>query len=169
MINAVLDSHPLSRSSSFFVPSEIIPKFIMLLRRGQKLTLHGGGHQRRRYLYAGDAANAFNVVLHNSQNGDIFNLGASTDEITNRDLSARLVKIINPASSDSSSGESLDEWITTLPGRPYADSGSKLDCAKLRALGWQPSVGFDEGLKRTAEWYAQHGDSWWGDISKIFG
>lgn len=141
----------------------------MLLRRGFKLTIHGGGFQRKRYLYAGDAANAFNVILHKAGNGEIFNLG-SYDEISNRDLSARLIDLVTSPGSDSSSGQSanLEAWIKTIPGRPYADSGSKLDCEKLRSLGWDQQVGFEEGLRRTVEWYSAYGDTWWGDISKIF-
>ena len=142
----------------------------MLLRRGLKLTLHGGGFQRKRYLYAGDAANAFNVILHRGIKGDIFNLG-SCDEISNRDLAAYLVDLANPPGSDSSSGgsspsSSLDAWITTMPGRPYADSGSGLDCTKLRSLGWEQKVSFEQGLRRTFDWYAVYGDTWWGDLSK---
>ncbi|KAL9126724.1 MAG: hypothetical protein Q9217_004269 [Psora testacea] len=150
-------------------PDKIIPKFIMLLRKGLKLTLHGGGLQRKRYLYAGDAVNAFNVILHKGSNGDIFNLG-SYDEISNRNLSARLIDIVNLPGSDSSSGKrsNLDAWIRTVPGRPYVDSGSRLDCSKLRSLGWDQKVGFDEGLQRTVEWYSAYGDTWWGDIDKIF-
>lgn len=149
--------------------AEIIAKFTMLLRHGFKLTLHGGGFQRKRYLYAGDAANAFNVILHKAVSGDIFNPG-SYDEISNRDLSARLIDLVTSPSSDSSSGEStnLEDWIKTVPGRPYADSGSLLDCGKLRNLGWDQLVGFEEGLRRTVEWYSAYGDCWWGDIGKIF-
>lgn len=107
----------------------------MLLRQGFKLTIHGGGFQRKRYLYAGDAANAFNVILHKAGNGDIFNLG-SYDEISNRDLSACLTDLVVSLGSNSSSGESanLDAWIKTIPGRPYADSGSRLVCEKLRSF-----------------------------------
>ena len=141
----------------------------MLLRKNLKLTLHGGGHQRKRYLYVSDAANAFNTILHRGKNGDIFNLG-SYDEISNRDISARLIDIVDPPNSDGSSGSSdnLDAWIKTVPGRPYVDLGSRLDCEKLRSLGWDQKVSFDDGLKRTVDWYAVHGDSWWGDISKLF-
>ena len=104
----------------------------MLLRQSFKLTIHGGGFQRKRYLYAGDAANTFNIILHKAGNRDIFNLG-SYDEISNRDLSARLADLV---ASNSSSGESadLEAWIKTIPGRPYADSGSSLDCEEVRSF-----------------------------------
>lgn len=141
----------------------------MLLQYGQKLTLHGGGQQRKRYLYAGDAANAFNTILHKAAAGEVYNLG-SYDEISNRDLAAKILECISPPDSDSSSEDvSLDAWIQTMPGRPYEDSGSGMDCEKLRALGWEQKVGWEEGLSRTVEWYSAHGKTWWGDLGKTFG
>jgi nucleoside-diphosphate-sugar epimerase len=32
------------------------------------------------------------------------------------------------------------------------------DISKMRALGWSPVVGLDEGLERTVAWYRAHGD-----------
>lgn len=139
----------------------------MLLRRGRKLTLHGGGHQRKHYLYVGDAANALNVLLHKGVAGEVYNLG-SKDEISNRDISGALIKYVIKANDNSSSEDvSLDHWIETVPGRPYVDSGSCLDCRKLQALGWGQKVGWEEGLERTVDWYSAYGDTWWGDIGQI--
>ena len=147
----------------------------MLLQRGLKLTLHGDGHSCKGYLYAADAANAFNAILHRGKNGEIFNLGART-EISNRKLSAWLVDMVDiPRSSgsssssrDSSSDKPLDAWIKTVPGRPYVERSSRLDCGRLEALGWTQNVGLDAGLRMTIDWYATHGEDWWGDVSRIF-
>lgn len=136
----------------------------MLLRRGRKLTLHGGGQQRKHYFYVSDAANALNALLHNGVSGEVYNLG-SKDEISNRDISGALVNyVISPGSDSSSDDSSLDSWIEAIPGRPYVDSSSRLDCSKLQALGWEQKVGWEEGLRRTVSWYSAYGDTWWGDI-----
>lgn len=91
--------------------------------------------QRKRYLYASDAANAFDVILRKIDNENIFNLD-SYDEISNRDLSARLTDLVASLGSNSSSGENanLDAWIKTISERPYANSGSRLNCEKLRSF-----------------------------------
>ncbi len=142
----------------------------MLLRKGHKLTLHGGGAQCKRYLHAEDAANAFDAILHKAQSGEIFNLG-SIDEISNRDLSTRLIDIVNPPGSDSSSGNSsnIDDWIKITPGRPYTEKACGLDDSKLKSLGWHQNISFDDGLKQTVDWYFAHGDTWWGDTGHMFG
>lgn len=141
---------------------EIIPKFIMMLKRGLKLPLYGAGNQTRRYLYAGDAANAFNVLLHRGIGGEIYNLG-SPDELTNKALCSTLLTLIQPPGPTD-----VNAWIQSAPDRPFHDRGSGLDCSKLRSLGWEQTVSMEEGLRRTAAWYSAYGETWWGDVGKVF-
>jgi len=145
------------------LPAEIIPKFIMLLRHGHKLTLQGAGDGKRRYLYVGDAVNAFNLLLHKGVHGETYNLG-SYDEVSHRQLCETLLETVKPPSYD---GSDVESWIDRRPARPYTDFGSTMDVSKLRALGWDKNVSFEEGLKRTVEWYTAHGDTWWGGAEKI--
>ncbi|HUN28787.1 MAG TPA: dTDP-glucose 4,6-dehydratase, partial [Alphaproteobacteria bacterium] len=35
-----------------------------------------------------------------------------------------------------------------------------VSCAKARALGWEPHVPFDDGLRATVAWY-QENEDWW--------
>lgn len=136
----------------------------MLLQRGLKLPLHGGGGQTRRYLYAGDAANAFNIMLHRGKGGEIYNLGCGPqDELTNKALCGLLLQHVKPPGYEPSN---VDAWILSAPDRPFVDRGCGLDCTKLRSLGWEQKVAFDEGLRRTVDWLAAHGESWWGDVGK---
>ena len=37
------------------------------------------------------------------------------------------------------------------------------DSGKVRTLGWEAQVHFDEGLGRTVDWYRDN-ESWWGPI-----
>ena len=52
--------------------------------------------------------------------------------------------------------ESLIEFINDRPGH---DRRYSLGSEKVRALGWEPQVGFTEGLEQTVEWY--RGNDWW--------
>ena len=78
--------YPKAVSGDWLEPSniiaEIIPKFTCLLRRQRPMILHGDGSPTRRYLYAGDAADAFDTILHKGTLGQIYNVG-SYDEISN--------------------------------------------------------------------------------------
>jgi dTDP-glucose 4,6-dehydratase len=51
--------------------------------------------------------------------------------------------------------------IELVPDRPGHDRRYLLDSSKIgRELGWQPTIDFDEGLRETVDWYAEHRD-WW--------
>ncbi|KAJ4119854.1 hypothetical protein NW768_010444 [Fusarium equiseti] len=144
-------------------PEKIIPKFICLLNRQRPLVLHGDGMPTRRYLYAGDAADAFDTILHKGQIGQIYNVG-SHDEVSNLELSSMLLDRMR-ISHDTP--EQLRRWIKYTRDRPFNDRRYAVDGSKLKRLGWEQKVSIDEGLKITVDWFTQFGESWWGDISHV--
>ncbi|KAL6913121.1 hypothetical protein ACHAP8_004410 [Fusarium lateritium] len=144
-------------------PEKIIPKFICLLNRRRPLVLHGDGLPTRRYLYAGDAADAFDTILHKGQIGQIYNVG-SHDEVSNLELSSMLLDRME-ISHDTP--EQLRKWIKYTRDRPFNDRRYAVDGTKLKRLGWEQKVSIDEGLKITVDWFTRFGESWWGDISHV--
>lgn len=138
-------------------PEKIIPKFINLLQRQKPLWIHGDGQHTRRYLYAGDAADAFDTILHRGEIGQIYNVD-SRDEISNLDLAG---KLLHAFQVNEKTG-----WIEHTKDRPFNDRRYAVDGTKLRKLGWKQSVSFDEGLATTVEWYAKF-SQWWGSIDAI--
>lgn len=141
---------------------EIIPKFTCLLNRSQPMVLHGDGSPTRRYLYAGDAADAFDTILHRGALGQIYNV-PSSDEISNLSLCSRL---LDEMSLGASAGAGTS-WIKYTHDRPFNDHRYAVDGSKLRRLGWEQKTSFEEGLKATVQWYRVFGERWWGDISKV--
>ena len=58
-----------------------------------------------------------------------------------------------PCSTPSASPQSLKKIV---PDRPGHDRRYLLDCTKItKELGWEPTIGFDEGLAETVRWYAE--------------
>ena len=53
------------------------------------------------------------------------------------------------------------ECITFVEDRAFNDVRYYISSDKLMALGWEPKVGFDEGLQRTIDWYAKVSKDWW--------
>src|ERR1700761_1340298 len=96
---------------------EIIPKFTCLLNRGQPLVLHGDGSPTRRYLFAGDAADAFDTILHKGAIGQIYNVG-SYDEISNLSLCSKLLTYLDIPHSTQ---EELHKWVKHTHDRPFND------------------------------------------------
>ncbi|PSK56509.1 UDP-glucuronic acid decarboxylase 1 [Elsinoe australis] len=140
-------------------PEKVIPKFILLLQRGKQLTLHGNGLHTRRYLFAGDAADAFDTVLHKGEVGHKYNVG-SRDEISNIDLCRKLLRYFKTDKAD----EDLESYIEHVQDRPFNDHRYAVDGSRLKQLGWEQRTSFEDGLRMTVEWYRKFGSDWWGDV-----
>jgi hypothetical protein len=128
------------------------------------MVLHGDGSPTRRYLYAGDAADAFDTILHRGQLGQIYNVG-SQDEISNLALCGKLLAEMSLSQGDSEGHAT--RWIKYTHDRPFNDHRYAVDGTKLRRLGWEQRTNFADGLRTTVEWYRRFGERWWGDITKV--
>jgi dTDP-glucose 4,6-dehydratase len=116
-------------------------------------------------LYAGDAADAFDTILHKGQLGQIYNVG-SLDEISNLSLCHKLLVEMDIITAEAGSAD-LARWIKYTHDRPFNDHRYAIDNTKLRQLGWEQKTSFAEGLRVTVDWYRKYGHRWWGDITKV--
>ena len=132
-------------------PEKLIPKFSMRLMRDMPLCIHGDGSNTRNYLYATDAAAAFDTILHKGVVGEVYNVG-SPDEISNLDVATTLLEVFGMADRE--------EMLTFVVDRPFNDLRYPLERCKLAELGWEPEVGWKEGLRQTVEWYKTNGGNW---------
>jgi len=104
----------------------------------------GDGSPTREFLYVDDLADACLFLMDNYDEPEFINVGSDT-EIKIADL-ATIIK-------DTIGFTGNVVWDTSLPnGTPRR----KMDNSRLFALGWKPKVSFEEGLKRTIEWYLQN-------------
>jgi dTDP-glucose 4,6-dehydratase len=133
-------------------PEKLIPLCILNALAGDPLPVYGDGHQVRNWLYVEDFACAIELVLRRGLPGEVYNVGGP-DETANIDVVRRIL-----AATDRD--ESLIEYVTDRPGH---DRRYSLSSAKVRALGWEPSRRFSEGLQQTVEWYRDN-EWWWAPI-----
>lgn len=138
-------------------PEKLIPKFTNQLMRGKQLTLHGDGSNTRNFLYVKDVARAFDVILHNGQPGQIYNIGGD-NEISNLDVAKKLLKIFGLEDQE-------DDYITFVPDRKFNDLRYTINSSKLHSLGWKEEMDWEEGLKATVDWYKKY-SSRYGDIDQ---
>lgn len=129
-------------------PEKAIPLFVTNAIDDQPLPLYGDGRQVRDRLHALDHARAVDVVLHRGQIGEAYNVAADMEH-TNIDVARRILQLLGKP-------ESL---IQPVQDRPAHDVRYALDAAKLRALGWQPQISFEQGLHATVRWYVEN--EWW--------
>ncbi|KAF8080677.1 hypothetical protein N665_0929s0029 [Sinapis alba] len=135
-------------------PEKLIPKFILLAMRGKVLPIHGDGTNVRSYLYCEDVAEAFEVILHKGEVGHVYNIGTKKERRVN-DVAQDICKLFNM---------DPEANIKFVENRPFNDQRYFLDDEKLKILGWSERTTWEEGLKKTMEWYTQNPD-WWGDVS----
>ena len=104
----------------------------------------GTGSASREFLYVEDAAEAIVTATEKLDTPDPINLGTNM-EITIKDLVELIAKLCKFTGKI--------EWDVTKPdGQPRRC----LDTSKAKeAMGWEAEVGFEEGLKRTIEWFEQ--------------
>jgi len=133
--------------------------------RDMKLTMHGNGQNTRNFLFVEDVARAFDTVLHKGKIGDIYNIGGK-NEFANIDVARMLLKVMGKAGDGSPEALAAAEaeYVTYVPDRPFNDVHYHLDSKKLESLGWREEVTWEEGLRRTVEWYRVNSGNW-GDLS----
>ncbi|KAE8145010.1 dTDP-D-glucose 4,6-dehydratase [Aspergillus avenaceus] len=138
-------------------PEKLIPKFITLLNQGKKMPIQGNGRNSRAFLWAGDAAEAFDVIFHKGSDGETYNI-SSEDRLQVLRVAQKILEYF-----DLCSAPRLEDWIEPVADRPFNDSMYWTDDSKLRALGWRQRTEFDDGLRQTVEWYCLHSDGFWSE------
>jgi dTDP-glucose 4,6-dehydratase len=129
-------------------PEKLIPLIILNALHGDPLPVYGDGMQVRNWIHATDFAAAIGHVLEHGNPGEVYNAGGP-DECPN-------IEVINRVIELTGAEESLVEHVTDRPGH---DRRYSLSSEKVRALGWEPRVRFDEGLEQTVAWYREN--AWW--------
>lgn len=125
-------------------PEKLIPRFINLLKNGEKLTIAGSGAQTRSFLHSYDTATAFECMLQRGKIGEIYNIGADVnDEYTVLEVAKLLIKLTKGENALSNFGD----YITFIEDRPFNDARYFISNDKLKKLGWKIKYSFEEGLK----------------------
>ena len=123
-------------------PEKVIPRFIKLLKEDKKVTIQGDGSVVRAFLHAHDTARAFEVILEKGVIGEIYNIGCDEGmEYSILEVAKMLIKMIKNT-------EDYDDWIEYVKDRPFNDKRYYISNQKLKDLGWDIKVKFEDGLER---------------------
>src|SRR6056297_262425 len=143
-------------------PEKLIPLFIRNIIEKKPLPVYGSGKNVRDWLYVEDHAEAILKVFHNGELGETYNIGGH-NEWKNIDLVKLLCNLMDKK-LDRPTGTS-SELIQFVKDRAGHDHRYAIDARKIElALGWRPSVTFEEGLSETIDWYLSHSD-WLDSVS----
>jgi GDP-L-fucose synthase len=117
------------------------------------VTLWGSGKAMREFLHVNDMAAASLHVLNLAKSSyqtvtepmlSHINVGTGVD-VTIKKLAETIQKVIG-----------FNGDIVWDSSKPDGTPRKLMDSAKLRALGWQPAIELEQGLKTTYDWFIQH-------------
>jgi len=131
----------------------VINWFIRQCIDNEKIRIYGDGKQIRDVNYVGDVVEAFLLVAATEKsNGEIYNLGGTHKNL--KEIVDLIIKI---------AGTGEYELI------PYPSESKKIeigdyiaDYSKIKdSLGWTPDTSFDDGVRKTVEFYRKYSQNYW--------
>ena len=126
----------------------VVAKFVRAALAGEPITIAGEGRQTRNYVYVEDLAAAHVLALSPAAEDETFALEGTTP-ISVRQIADTVDELLGPIT------------VRQVPARAADYAGTRISNAKAkRLLGWSPTTGFTEGVRRYLDWYrASHGQA----------
>jgi len=160
-MNCVISNCSNNYGSHHF-PEKLIPLAIHNIKNNKPVPVYGKGENVRDWLWVEDHARAIDVIFHQAENGETYNIGGH-NEWKNIDLIHLLCSIMDKKLRRQA-GESA-KLITFVKDRAGHDLRYAIDSTKLqKELGWVPSLQFEEGLEKTVDWYLEN-EAWLKDVT----
>jgi dTDP-glucose 4,6-dehydratase len=139
----------------FQFPEKVIPLFATNALDDEPLPLYASTQNKREWLHVLDHCSAIEVVLLRGRVGETYLVGSGV-EATVEEIADRVLDALGKPQS----------LKTIVPDRPGHDRRYLLDSSKLRTeLGWEPAFDFEDGVRATVEWYAEH-RGWWEPLKQ---
>ena len=140
-------------------PEKLIPLAINNLKNGKKIPIYGKGDNVRDWLYVEDHAKAIDLIFHNGEPGETYNVGGMCER-SNYELIIELIFAFKKVSEGVMPSKiNLENYIEFVEDRKGHDKRYTIDCSKLALnLGWAPEKSFREGLEETVKWYLDNSE-----------
>ena len=134
-------------------PEKLIPLMIVRAQENQSLPVYGEGLNVRDWLYVEDHCKAIDMIIHNGRIGEVYNVGGH-NERRNIDVVKTILGQLGKS----------EELITYVKDRAGHDLRYAIDPTKISTeLGWTPETAFDDGMKKTIQWYLDN-TAWTDEI-----
>jgi dTDP-glucose 4,6-dehydratase len=137
----------------FQFPEKLIPLFITNLMEDKKVPIYGDGQNIRDWIHVDDHNKGVDLIIEKGKIGETYCLGGDNEK-TNLEITNKILEILN---KDQNSIEYVED-------RKGHDRRYAIDFSKIKKeLGWEPEIDFEDGLKKTVDWYKEN-QEWWKKI-----
>ena len=137
----------------YHFPEKLIPLMIANALADKPLPVYGEGLNVRDWLYVEDHCKAIDLIIHNGRVGEVYNVGGHNEK--------RNIDIVKIICKELNKPESLITYVTDRKGH---DMRYAIDPTKIHnELGWLPETKFEDGIKKTIQWYLDNRE-WWETI-----
>jgi GDP-L-fucose synthase len=128
--------------------SHVLPAMIRRLHEarqdGSDVTLWGTGSPRREFLHADDLGRAISFLLRHYDEDEHINVGSGVD-VSIKELAETVADIVGY--------EGALGWD---PSKPDGTPRKLMDVQRIRALGWEPTIPLESGIRSTYDWYLEN-------------
>ena len=133
---------------------KLIPLMISCCLEGKPLPIYGTGQNLRDWLFVEDHVRALWLILESGKRNSVYAIGGG-EELSNVQIVHQIIKEI--ALQTEKGEEELKALISYVADRLGHDFRYAIDSSKItNELGWHPRHTFNEGLKKTVNWYLDH-------------
>lgn len=126
----------------------LLPDLCRDVLADRDIVLYSDGTPTRTFCYASDALSGYLLALLSPHEGEPFNIGTSSPEISIRDFSAMLLRVAGSRREIKCMKNAEAEYLTDNPQRRCPNISKAISM-----LGYQPQVSLEDGLQRSLEWY----------------
>ncbi|WP_298933770.1 dTDP-glucose 4,6-dehydratase [uncultured Ramlibacter sp.] len=153
----VLTTHCSNNYGPRQFPEKLIPLMVHNALAGKPLPVYGDGLQVRDWLHVDDHCAALRAVLAQGRPGQTYNIGGRSER-TNLAVVHAICASLD-AVRPRSDAKPYAELIAHVTDRPGHDRRYAIDDSRIASeLGWQPTVRFEDGIRRTVAWYLDNPD-----------
>lgn len=130
---------------------KLIPTIIRKCLAEEAIPVYGDGKNVRDWLYVLDHCRAIDLIYHQGQTGETYNVGGHNEK-NNLQIVNAICTYLNQV-RPRQIGQYQD-LITFVADRPGHDKRYAIDATKLESqLGWKAEETFDTGITKTIDWY----------------
>ncbi|WP_066051392.1 dTDP-glucose 4,6-dehydratase [Robertmurraya korlensis] len=124
---------------------KFIPKIIQRTLNSKEIPIYGDGKQIRDWLFVEDHCHAVKLVMEKGREGQVYNIGGGNEK-TNIEVVTQIIQMLSRS----------EELIHFIEDRKGHDRRYAINSEKLRnELGWTQMYTFEEGLRKTVDWYVK--------------